>query len=218
VIAGLEKKNKLINQHEREVVSYHESGHAIIGHFTPGADPVRKVSIVPRGLGALGYTLQSPLEDRYLMSRQELVGKVKGLLGGRAAEEVVFGEISTGAADDLEKATQIIRNMLTVYGMSRRLPNLSLVERGDGRFLGQGARQRPYSEKVEQVIDEELQEILNQCYQEDIELLQDKRRELERTAKLLLSRETLDETDINQILGPRPLRSAPKVRSTARPA
>jgi cell division protease FtsH len=218
VIGGLEKKNKLINQHEREVVSYHESGHAIVGHFTPGADPVRKVSIVPRGLGALGYTLQSPLEDRYLMSRQELIGRVKGLLGGRAAEEVAFGEISTGAADDLEKATRIIWNMLTVYGMSRSLPNLSLVERNDGQYLGQSTRNRPYSDKVEQLIDEESQEILNQCYQEDIALLRNKRNELERTAKLLLSRETLDEADIKDILGPRPLPSTTEVESTALPA
>jgi cell division protease FtsH len=118
VIAGLEKKNKLINPHERQVVAYHESGHAIVGHFTPGADPVQKVSIIPRGIGALGYTLQTPLEDRFLMSRSELLGKIKGLLGGRAAEDLVFGEVSTGAANDLEKVADIVRNMLTVYGMS----------------------------------------------------------------------------------------------------
>ena len=131
-------KNKLINLHEREVVAYHKSGHAIVGHFTAGADPVQKVSIIPRGIGALGYTLQTPLEDRFLMSRSELLGKIKGLLGGRAAEELVFGEVSTGASNDLEKVADIVRNMLTVYGMSRHAPNLSLVDKSPHPFLGQG--------------------------------------------------------------------------------
>lgn len=129
VIARLEKKNELINPHEREVAAYHEYDHAIVGHFIPGADPVQKVPIVPQGIGALGYTMQIPLEDSFLMSRSELIGKIKGLMGGRAAEEIIFGEVSTGASNDLEKISKIARNMITVYGMSKQAPNMSLVEK-----------------------------------------------------------------------------------------
>ncbi|NOZ67941.1 MAG: ATP-dependent zinc metalloprotease FtsH [Deferribacteres bacterium] len=204
VIAGLEKKNKLINPRERRIVAYHESGHAIIGYFTPGADPVQKVSIVPRGIGALGYTLQTPLEDRYLMSRSELIGKIKGLLGGRASEEVVFGEVSTGASNDLERATKIVRNMLTVYGMSTRIPNISLVENNTGGFLGQGPFTTRRSEKIEQIIDEEALEIIRTCYEEDKEFLQRHRDKLNKMAETLLEKENMDEKDIMAILGPRP--------------
>ncbi len=204
IIAGLEKKNKIINEKERRIVAYHESGHAIVGHFTPGADPVQKVSIVPRGLGALGYTLQTPLEDRYLMSREELLGKIKGLLGGRAAEEIIFGEVSTGASNDLERVAQIARNMITIYGMSRRMPNLSLVEHNQGTFLGQEAMTQRRSEKIEQMIDEEVLEIISACYEEDKNLLTEKKDKLEEMAHTLLEKESIDEKDIIEILGSRP--------------
>ena len=200
-VAGLEKKNKIINPKERRTVAYHESGHAIVGHFTPGADPVRKISIVPRGVGALGYTMQSPLEDRYLMTREELLGKIKGLLGGRAAEDLVFGEISTGASDDLQKVAQIARSMITVYGMSQRSPNLSLVSRQEG-FLGQGPQERKFSEKLEELIDGEIQETIASCYASVRDLLTDKRSDLDRLAALLLEREKIEEADLVAILGP----------------
>ncbi|MGD8725435.1 MAG: ATP-dependent zinc metalloprotease FtsH [Desulfobacterales bacterium] len=203
VIAGLEKKNKLINPHEREVVAYHESGHAIVGHFTPGADPIQKVSIVPRGLGALGYTLQTPLEDRFLMSRSELLGKIKGLLGGRAAEEIVFGEVSTGASNDLEKIAKIVRNMITVYGMSKQAPNISLVDHQQNLFLGQEQGIMEHSEKLEQMIDDETQQIIQTCYADAKQLLTDKRDKLERMAHVLLEKENMEERDITAILGPR---------------
>ncbi len=203
VIAGLEKKNKLINPHEREVVAYHESGHAIVGHLTPGADPVQKVSIIPRGIGALGYTLQTPLEDRFLMSRSELLGKVKGLLGGRAAEELVFGEVSTGASNDLEKVADIVKNMLTVYGMSRHAPNLSLVEKNQNPFLGQGPTLQHRSEKLEEIIDEETQEIIKACYEDAKQILSKEQDKLENMAHILLEKEKIDEKDILDILGPR---------------
>ncbi len=203
VIGGLEKKNKLINPHEREVVAYHESGHAIVGHFTPGADPVQKVSIVPRGIGALGYTLQTPLEDRFLMSRAELIGKIKGLLGGRAAEEIVFGEVSTGASNDLEKIAKIARNMITVYGMSRQAPNISLVDHQQDLFLGQGPGLRQHSEKLEQMIDDETQEIIRTCYADAKQILTEKRAKLEKLAHLLLEKEKMDEHEITAVLGPR---------------
>lgn len=204
VIAGLEKKNKLINPRERKVVAYHESGHAMIGHFTPGADPVQKVSIVPRGIGALGYTLQTPLEDRYLMSRSELIGKVKGLLGGRASEEVVFNEVSTGASNDLEKATNIVKNMITVYGMGKQLPNISFVEHNEGGFLGQGPSTSRHSEKIEQIVDEEVLEIISTSYEEVKSFLQKNQDKLDKMAETLLEKENIDEKDINAILGPRP--------------
>ena len=203
VIAGLEKKNKLINPHERKVVAYHESGHAIVGHLTPGADPVQKVSIIPRGIGALGYTLQTPLEDRFLMSRSELLGKIKGLLGGRAAENLVFGEVSTGASNDLEKVADIVRNMLTVYGMSKHMPNLSLVEKGQNPFLGQGTTLQRRSEKLEELIDQETQEIITTCYREAQQMLTDHRDELEEMAHLLIEKEKIDAQNIQRILGPR---------------
>lgn len=201
VIAGLEKKNKVINPRERKVVAYHESGHAIVGHFTPGADPVQKVSIVPRGYGALGYTIQTPLEDRYLMSKSELIGKIKGLLGGRAAEEIVFGEISTGASNDLEKVSHIARAMVTVYGMGKRLPNLSLTQQSQSNFLNEGPHLSRRSEKLEQMIDEEVAEIVTQCYAESKQLLMEKRELLDRMANLLLEKEVLDQKEIQELLG-----------------
>ncbi len=203
VIAGLEKKNKLINEHERKIVAYHESGHAIVGYFTEGADEVQKVSIVPRGIGALGYTLQMPLEDRYLMSKAELLGKIKGLLGGRAAEEIVIGEISTGASNDLEKVTQLAKNMVTVYGMSDKLPNISLVNNSSPGFLGnlQGIERR--SEYLEKIIDEEVKEIINSCYDDAKKLLNDKKEYLEKMAKILLEKEVIEHKEIEKILGPK---------------
>jgi cell division protease FtsH len=203
VIAGLEKKNKLINPRERAIVAYHESGHAIVGHLTPGADPVQRVSIIPRGIGALGYTLQTPLEDRFLMSRSELLGKITGLLGGRAAEELVFGEISTGASNDLEKVSDIVRSMITVYGMSKHAPNMSLVDRSQNLFLGQGPGLQHRSDKLEELIDGEMQEIIAACYEQATRILTGERDKLEQMANLLLEKEKIDERDILFILGPR---------------
>ncbi len=203
VIAGLEKKNRIISEEERKVVAYHESGHAIVGYYMPGADEVQKVSIVPRGIGALGYTLQRPIEDRYLMSRSELLGKIRGLLGGRAAEELVFGEISTGASNDLEKVAQIARSMVVVYGMSERLPNLSLVRNESPGFLGQGPQVDRRSERVEQAIDEEVLKIITSCYEDAKKLLGEHREKLDRMAQVLLEREVIGREEIEEILGPR---------------
>jgi cell division protease FtsH len=208
VVGGLEKKGKVMNERERRTVAYHESGHTLVGYFTPGADPVQKVSIVPRGRGALGYTLQAPLEDRYLMSESELLGRIRTLLGGRAAEELVFGEISTGASDDLEKASKIVRQMLTVYGMSKKLPNLSLVDGVQGSFLGQGPQSLPHSAAIEQAIGEEMLQILRSAYDEAKALLTAKRDKLETLAKRLLAQEKIDERDLLEVLGPRPAAAA----------
>ena len=201
VIAGLEKKNKLINEKERTIVAYPARGHAIVGYFTPGADEVQKVSIVPRGIGALGYTMQMPLEDRYLMTESELRGKIKGLLGGRASEEITFGEISTGASNDLERATQLARNMIVVYGMSKKLPNISLVSKSESGFLGHAPGIERRSEYVEKIIDEETTELINSCYEEAKELLNEKKLLLEKMATLLLEKEVINYEEIKQILG-----------------
>jgi cell division protease FtsH len=204
VVGGLEKRGQVMNERERRTVAYHESGHTIVGYFTPGTDPVQKVSIVPRGRGALGYTLQAPLEDRYLMSESELLGRVRTLLGGRAAEEIVFGEISTGASDDLEKASKTVRQMLTVYGMSRKLPNLSLVDGAAAGFLGQAAQSAPHSAAIEQALGEETLQILRTAYEDAKTLLGAKRDVLEALATRLLAQEKIDERDLLEVLGPRP--------------
>lgn len=204
VIGGLEKKGRILNEKERRRVAYHESGHALVGYFTPGADPVEKVSIVPRGRGALGYTLQAPTEDRFLMTREELLGRIRTLLAGRACEETVFGDISTGASDDLEKAGQLARNMLTVYGMSERLPNLSLVEPGGESFLGFGPQQSDHSDEISRVLGEEHMKILTDCYREARELLAEHREKLESLAGRLLEQEKIDASDLEDLLGPRP--------------
>lgn len=208
IIAGLEKKNKILNPEERKRVAYHEAGHALVGHFTPGADAVQKVSIVPRGIGALGYTLQMPLEDRYLMSRSELLGKIKGLLGGRAAEDIVFGEVSTGASNDLERVAQLARNMITVYGMSERLPNYSLVSNSGPGFLGNDLYLNRRSERIEQMVDEEVLDIIHHSYKEVQELITGKLDLLERLAQELLQKETLSSKEIKEILGEKPQKPA----------
>ena len=204
IVAGLERKSRIISDKERRIVAYHESGHALIGHFTPSADPVQKVSIIPRGRAALGYTLQTPLEDRYLMSKEELIGRIRVLLGGRAAEEVVFGEVSTGASDDLEKASGIVRQMLTIYGMSEKLPNLSLSEGNQQSYLGQGPRLASHSVGIAEALDEEMMEILGAAYQHDLAFLRERRDALEAMAQKLLATETLEAADVVEILGPAP--------------
>jgi cell division protease FtsH len=178
-IAGLEKKNRLINPREREIVAYHETGHAIIAAFTPDADPVQKVSIVPRGMGALGYTLQQPTEDRFLMTQEELLGRIDTLLGGRAAEVLIFGKLSTGAGNDISKATDIAKNLITEYGMSEKFLNVALTERRNS-YLGGGGGVREYSEKTQQYVDEEIAKIISSRYEivmekltEHIDLLKD---------------------------------------------
>ncbi len=204
VVGGIERKSRRLNEKDRQRVAWHEAGHAVVGWFTPGADPVQKVSIVPRGQGALGYTLQAPEDDRYLMSRSELLGRVRGLLGGRAAEEIKFQEISTGASDDLEKACGLVRQMLTVYGMSEKYPNISLVERGGPGFLGGMPQKAEHSEDMERELDRELSEIISRCYEESRGILKEKKDRFQALAERLLEKEKIDSKDIEEILGPRP--------------
>ncbi|MCL2609266.1 MAG: ATP-dependent zinc metalloprotease FtsH [Treponema sp.] len=202
-VAGLEKKTKVISPHERRIVAYHETGHAIIAALTPDSDPVQKISIVPRGLGALGYTLQMPVEDRHLMTEEELLGKIDVLMGGRAAEEIVFGKISTGAANDIGRATDIARRMITDYGMSGRFRNIALTRRGSG-MLGDQAPEpgfhREYSEATQQYVDEEIARIVDLRYESVKERLRSGLPLLERIAGILLEKESIDEKEFKALM------------------
>ncbi|MDR3343684.1 MAG: ATP-dependent zinc metalloprotease FtsH [Treponema sp.] len=204
-VAGLQKKNRVISPQERRIVAFHETGHALVAAFTPGSDPVQKISIVPRGFGALGYTLQMPVEDRYLMTEEELLGKIDVLLGGRAAEELVFGKISTGAANDLTKATDIARKMITDYGMSSRFKNVALTQRGAG-MLGPQSQEpllhREYSEATQQYIDEEIAHTVGKQYILVKDTLGRNRPLLDTVAGLLLEKESLDEKEFKNLLEP----------------
>jgi len=203
-VAGLQKKTRVIKPEERRIVAFHETGHALIAAFTPGSDPVQKISIIPRGFGALGYTLQMPVEDRYLMTEEELLGKINVLLGGRAAEEIVFGKISTGAANDLTKATDIARKMITDYGMSGRFKNVALTQRGAG-MLGTPIQEpvfhREYSEATQQYVDEEIARIVDIQYEAVKDNLKVHRPLLETVAFQLLEKETIDEKEFKALLG-----------------
>ncbi|MGE0719800.1 MAG: ATP-dependent metallopeptidase FtsH/Yme1/Tma family protein, partial [Alphaproteobacteria bacterium] len=203
IVAGLEKRNRLLNPREREVVAFHEMGHALVAMALPGVDPVHKVSIIPRGVGALGYTIQRPTEDRFLMTREELENKMCVLLGGRASEHVVFGHLSTGAADDLAKVTDIARAMVTRYGMSERLGHIAL-ERDQRSYLSpnplaDGARERSYSDETAEAIDEEVKGIVDAAFTRTVAILQARRAILERTARRLLEKETLDEAELRRL-------------------
>ncbi|MDD2990664.1 MAG: ATP-dependent zinc metalloprotease FtsH [Zoogloea sp.] len=200
IVAGLEKKNRVLNEHERTVVAYHEMGHALVAMGLPGTDPVHKISIIPRGVGALGYTIQRPTEDRFLMTRAELENKMAVLLGGRAAEQLIFGEVSTGAADDLQKVTSIARSIVMRFGMDVQLGNVA-YESDRGNFLGQAAppQERNYSEETAREIDCAVRTIVAQAFERSSSILTQRRDVLEETARDLLLRETLDESDLKAI-------------------
>jgi cell division protease FtsH len=204
IVAGLEKKNRVLNAREREVVAYHEMGHALVAMALPGTDPVHKVSIIPRGIGALGYTIQRPTEDRFLMTREELERKIMVLLGGRAAEKLVFGHLSTGAADDLAKVTDIARDMVTRYGMVEELGYVA-YEAQPPRFLdvpamSQGGCQP--SPATQQRIDEAVRAIVMGAFERATAILREHRDVLERCARELLARETLDEAALRALTAP----------------
>ena len=198
IIAGLEKRNRLLNPKERRVVAFHELGHAMVALALPGTDEVHKVSIIPRGVGALGYTIQRPTEDRFLMTRTELEHKMAVLLGGRAAEQVVFSEISTGAADDLARATDIARAMVLRYGMSEALGNVT-YDRERSTFLEPGipmSQTRDYSEETAHAVDAAVRALIDQAFEHAVTILQLNRALLDRTAEDLLKTETLNQPQI----------------------
>ncbi|MFI3258008.1 MAG: ATP-dependent zinc metalloprotease FtsH [Spirochaetales bacterium] len=199
-IAGLQKKTKVIKEDERRIVAFHETGHALVAAFTPGADPVHKISIIPRGIAALGYTLQLPEDDKNLLTQKELYGQVDVLLGGRAAEFVTFGEISTGAGNDLQRATDIIRRMLTDYGMSERFENVVLSQRGGGYGTAEPQLIREYSEATQQYIDEELARILAERYTHVVKLLKSKKHVMDYISERLLEKEVIEQAEFDQIV------------------
>lgn len=202
VVAGLEKKNKLINPNERKIVAYHEAGHAIVGWYMEFTDTVLKVSIVPRGLAALGYTLQTPLEDRFLMTTEELNDKICALLGGRVAEELIFGRISTGAQNDLERIYTMAFAMVAEYGMSKDLGYISLKDSNDpGNSFGFNKK---YSEETAQRIDKAVQSIIEENYQRTLSLLKEHKDQLIEMANTLLEKEVINHIDIRDLLGERP--------------
>jgi cell division protease FtsH len=206
IVAGLEKRNRLLNPKEREIVAYHEMGHALVALALPGVDPVHKVSIIPRGIGALGYTIQRPTEDRFLMTREELENKMAVLLGGRAAELLVFGHLSTGAADDLRRVTDIARSMVTRYGMSQKLGNVA-YDRDPRTFLTgpdlpMPSRDREYAEETAAAVDEEVRAITDRTFDRTLGILKERREVLDRTAKRLLEKETLEEAELMQLVHP----------------
>lgn len=207
VIAGLEKKNKLISPREREIVAYHESGHAIVGWFLEYTDPVMKVSIVPRGFAALGYTLQTPLEDRFLMTREELMDKICALLGGRVAEDIIFGKVSTGAQNDLERITNMAYAMVAVYGMSEELGNISFLDSQNPE--NSFGFNKKFSNETSSNIDKAVKKIIDECYIRTKDLLIKHKDKLEEMAQVLLKKEILSSDDLLRMLGDRPYGNYP---------
>ena len=201
VIAGLEKKNRLINPREREIVAYHEMGHAIAALSLPGTEPVQKISIIPRGIAALGYTMQTPTEDRFLMSKSELLNKIATLLGGRAAEEIVFEDVSTGAHNDLARATDIARSMVKEYGMSANVGQVYFAREKRNRFMNipmEGAVE--YSDATAELIDQEVRVIISDQYAKTRKILEERRNILDKGARLLLEKEKIEGEEIRALL------------------
>ena len=201
IVAGLEKKNRLINPMERKTVAYHEMGHALVALSLPGTDPVHKISIIPRGISALGYTMQVPTEDRFLMRKTELLNKIASLLGGRAAEEIIFGDISTGAHSDLSRATDIAKSMIREYGMSAKLGQVYLSPEKRPQFMDLGMREGgDYSEATAEMIDQEIREIISSEYTRALDILKSKKDILEKGAQLLLEKEKIDGEEIKALM------------------
>jgi cell division protease FtsH len=195
IVAGLEKKNRILNETERRIVAYHEMGHALAAAGLSTTEKVHKVSVIPRGIGALGYTIQRPTEDRFLMTREELENRISVLLAGRAAERLVFHHLSTGAADDLTKATDIAWSMVTRYGMEESLGHVTF-EHDQPNFLGASYAAKRYGEETSEKIDLAVRKILDRCYARALTLLCKGRPILEESSQLLLTKETLKEEDL----------------------
>ncbi len=201
VVAGLEKKSRVLQDDEKKVVAYHEVGHAIVGHLMPGGSKVAKISIVPRGMSALGYTLQLPTEERFLNSKEELQGQIATLLGGRSAEEIVFGKITTGAANDLQRATDLAEQMVGTYGMSDTLGPLAYDKQGGGRFLGGGNNpRRSVSDATAQAIDKEVRGLVDQAHDDALAILRENMALLETIAQKILEKEVIEGDDLKQML------------------
>lgn len=201
VMAGPERKSKIISKQEKLIVSYHETGHALLALVMPGADPLHKVSILPRGM-ALGYTIRMPLEDRYIVTREELLGRITGLLGGRVSEEMMFNELSTGAQNDIEVATALARRMVTRFGMSEKLGHLTFGHGDEQVFLGRDLiEERNYSDQTALVIDQEIRRIIDECYSKAKAELTRHKDKVKLLAEKLLEKEVMDISEIRALLG-----------------
>lgn len=201
VIAGPEKKSRIMNDKEKEIVAYHESGHALVAKLLPNCDPVHKVSIIPRGSAALGYTLQLPTEDRYLISKSELMERLSVLLGGRVAEELIFKDITTGAQNDLERATKIARQMVTEFGMSESIGPMTLGRKEHQIFLGRDiSEDRNYSDEIAFQIDKEVEKIIGNAYDKAKEILTKNKRKLKKIATTLIHKETLEGEELDNLM------------------
>ena len=201
VVAGLEKKSRVMQDDEKKVVAYHEVGHAIVGHLMPGGSKVAKISIVPRGMSALGYTLQLPTEERFLNSREDLEGQIATLLGGRSAEEIVFGKITTGAANDLQRATDIAEQMVGTYGMSDTLGPLAYDKQGGGRFLGGNNNpRRAVSDATAQAIDREVRGLVDRAHDQALSILRHNMALLETISQKILEKEVIEGDDLKEML------------------
>ncbi len=200
VVAGTQKTSRVISEFEKRIVAYHEAGHALVGYLLPNTDPVHKVSIIPRGRAG-GYTLMFPEEDRYYMTRSELLDRVSTLLGGRVAEKLVLNDISTGAQNDLERATSIVRQMIMEYGMSDILGPITLGRKQDQVFLGRDlGRDRDFSEEIAKAIDQEIRKTIDNCYQKAQDILEQESSKLELLAQALLKKETLNSKEIKALV------------------
>ncbi len=201
VIAGPARKSRIVSEKQKKIVAYHEVGHAIIGSSLPNADPVHRISITPRGYAALGYTLHLPAEDKYLVSKNELLDNITTLLGGRAAEELVFGDFTNGAANDIERATEIARKMVCEYGMSENFGPLAWGKTEQEVFLGKElTRMRNYSEDIARLIDQEIQKIISTCYNRAKEILEKNRAKMEQIVAILLEREVMSGEELRAML------------------
>jgi len=214
VIAGPERKSRLISDKEKEIIAYHESGHAIVAKMLPNCDPVHKVSIIPRGNATLGYTLQLPTQDRYLISKLELMDRLAVLLGGRVAEDLIFKDVTTGAQNDLERATKIARQMITEYGMSEALGPVTLGRKEHEIFLGRDiSEQRDYSEEIANKIDKEVKKIIESAYTQAKDILTKNKTKLKKIARNLIKRETLEGKDLDDLLNGIKLASLTKFKA-----
>jgi cell division protease FtsH len=201
VMAGPERRSRVMNEREKRMIAFHESGHALTAHVLPNTDPLHKVTVIPRGR-ALGYTMTLPEEDRFLMTREELSDELAMLLGGRVAEELVFGDITTGAQNDLDRATKVARQMVTEYGMSDRLGPLTLGQKQGEVFLGRDFASHPdYSDQVAFEIDSEIRRMIDDAHDEALEILQEHRGKLDELAGVLIERETIEKDELVKLLG-----------------
>ncbi len=219
VMAGPERRTRVISDDEKKIVAFHESGHTIVGKMVDKSHSVHKVSIIPRGHAALGATWYLPNEERFLASKTELLNRITALLGGRTAEELTFGDVTTGAGDDLNRATELARAMVCEYGMSEKLGSITLGKKDDMVFIGRDLmKEKNYSEQTAQMIDAEVKRIVEDCHKKATDILKKNRKFLKTMAEALLEREVLDSSDVDDILAGRKIASKPMARNTPPPA